>query len=217
MRKVIEPQMEIGEVSIADIQFDLRSRDEVPKLLIGLQEIYCDRPVREKIFEALKDIVPENVNPDTGRRGMNLWTILVLGVLRLVSNWDFDKLTDIANNHITLRLMLGHCLFGKPYRYALQTIKDNLVLFKPEILDKINQIVANHGHKIVGKAAEEQLKGSCDSFPVETDTHFPTDINLLLDALRKIIFLIMALCKLHGITVWRKGMFNFKNIKGLFT
>ena len=50
MRKVIEPQMTIGEVSIADIEFDLRSRDEIPKLLIGLQEIYCDPPVRKKVF-----------------------------------------------------------------------------------------------------------------------------------------------------------------------
>ena len=33
MRKVIEEQMKIGEVSIADIQFDLSSRDEMPKLL----------------------------------------------------------------------------------------------------------------------------------------------------------------------------------------
>ena len=45
MRKAIESQMTIGEVSIADIGFDLRSRDEIPKVLIGLQEIYCNRPV----------------------------------------------------------------------------------------------------------------------------------------------------------------------------
>ncbi len=48
MRKVIEPQMKIGEVSIADIQFDLRSRDEIPKVLIGLHSgnllrPYCSR------------------------------------------------------------------------------------------------------------------------------------------------------------------------------
>ncbi len=39
MRKVMEPQMTIGEVSIPDIEFDLRSRDEIPKVLIGLQEL----------------------------------------------------------------------------------------------------------------------------------------------------------------------------------
>ncbi len=217
MRKVIESQMTIGEVSIADIKFDLRSRAEIPKLLIGLQEIYCDLPVREKVFEALKDLVPAKVNPDIGRRGMNLWTILVLGLLRLNCNWNFDKLTEIADNHITLRLMSGHSLSGKLFRYALQTVKDNIVLFTPEILDEINQIVVKHGHKIIGKIPEAELSGSCDSFPVETDVHFPTDINLLLDALGKIIFLIMGLCKLHHITVWRKGMFNFRKIKRLFT
>ena len=214
MRKVIEPQMLIGEISIADIQFDLRSRDEIPKLLIGLQEIYRVRHVRKKVFEALKDLVPEEVSPDKGRRGMNLWTILVLGVLRLVCGWDFDKLTEIANNHITLRLMLGNSPFGKPFRYALQTVKDNIKLFKPEILDKINQIAVNHGHDVIGNT--DVLNGSCDSFVVETDVHFPTDINLLLDALRKIIFIIMALCKENGITVWRKGMFNFKKTSILF-
>ena len=217
MRKVIEPQMTIGEVSIADIEFDLRSRDEIPKVLIGLQELYCDRTLRKELFEALKELTPQNVNPNKGRRGMNLWTILVLGILRLVCNWDFDKVTEIANNHITLRLMLGHSLFGKPFRYALQTVKDNIALFTPVILDKINQIVANHGHNIIFKVPEGKLKGSCDSFPVETDVHFPTDINLLLDALRKIIFLIMTLCKIHGVTTFRKGMFNFRNIKRLFT
>jgi len=36
MRKILEPQMTIGEVSIADIEFDLKLRDEIPKLLIGL-------------------------------------------------------------------------------------------------------------------------------------------------------------------------------------
>jgi hypothetical protein len=215
MRKVIEPQMKIGEIAIADIQINLQSRDEIPKVLIGLQELYCDRSLRKKVFEALKDLVPKGINPDKGRRGMNLWTILVLGVLRLVCNWDYDKLTEIANNHINLRLMLGHSLFGKPFRYALQTVKDNIRLFTPEILDKINQIVVNHGHEVIGNAHE--LSGSCDSFVVETDVHFPTDINLLLDALRKIIFIIMALCKENGITGWRKGMFNFRKIKRLFT
>jgi hypothetical protein len=164
---------------------DLQSRDEIPKVLIGLQELYCHRSLRKKVFEALKDLIPDNVNQNKGRRGMNLWTILVLGVLRLVCNWDYDKLTEIADNHITLRLMLGHSLFGKASCYALLTVKDNLRLFTPAILDKINQMVVNHGHEVIGNACE--LSGRCDSFVVETDVHFPTDINVLLDALRKII------------------------------
>ena len=112
MRKVIEPQMEIGEISIPDVQIDLTSRDEIPKLLIGLQELYRDQSLRKKVFEALKDLIRPDINPNRGRKGMNLWTILVLGVLRLNCNWDFDKLVEIANNHITLRLILGHSLLA---------------------------------------------------------------------------------------------------------
>jgi len=215
MRKMIEPQMQIGEAAIEDVEIDLRSRDEIPKVLIGLQEIYRDSSVRAKVFEALADLVPDNVNPDKGRRGMNLWTILVLGVIRLVCKWDYDKLTDIANNHITLRLMIGYSPFGKKFRFALQTVKDNIGLFSPEIFDKICRIVVEHGHAVIGNA--DVLNGSCDSFPVETDVHFPTDINPLLDALRRIIFTIMTLCQENGIIGWRKGMFNFKKIKRLFT
>ena len=40
MKKVTDLQMKIGEFFIADIKFDLRFRDEIPKLLQGLQQIY---------------------------------------------------------------------------------------------------------------------------------------------------------------------------------
>ena len=43
MRKIIDPQLQIGEVDISKIEFDLRSQDEIPKLLMGLQYIYVTR------------------------------------------------------------------------------------------------------------------------------------------------------------------------------
>jgi len=39
MRKVTDSQLSFGAVHISRIQFDLRSRDEIPKLLMGLQYI----------------------------------------------------------------------------------------------------------------------------------------------------------------------------------
>ena len=216
MRKVINAQMKFGEVDISKIEFDPRSRDEIPKLLMGLQEIYCHRQVRDKVFSVLEELVPEDVDRNNGRRGMDLWKILVLGALRLCCNWDYDKLMEIANNHNTLRMMLGHSSFQDDYYYPLQTLKDNLSLFTPEILDRIKRIVVEHGHQLVGKKKEEGLKGSCDSFVVETDVHFPTDINLLLDAMRKVIVLITALCDDLGLSGWRKGAYNLKKVKKYF-
>jgi IS5 family transposase len=216
MRKVIDIQMKFGEVDIAKIKFDPRSRDEIPKLLMGLQEIYCNRKVRDKVFTALRDLIPEGVDQNNGRRGMDLWKILVLGTIRLCCNWDYDKLMEISNNHKTLRMMLGHSSLYDDYYYPLQTLKDNLSLFTPEVLDHINRIVLQHGHQLIGKKKDEGLRASCDSFVVETDVHYPTDINLLFDAMRKVILLIMALCDDLSLSGWRKGIYNLKKVKRYF-
>lgn len=216
MRKVIDLQMKIGEVAIGDIEFDPRSRDEIPELLKGLQSLYCHIDVRNQVFEILNKLVPKNIDPNNGRSGMDFWKIFVLGTLRLSCNWDYDKLLEIANNHKTLRLMLGHGPMQERYRYAIQTLKDNVSLFTPEILHEINQIVVNYGHEIVGKKPDEKLRASCDSFVVETDVHFPTDINLLLDAMRKTIFLTKSICDDLGLSGWRQGKHLFKKVKKLF-
>ena len=78
MRKVIDLQMEFWKNDIANIEFDLQSRDEIPKLLMGLQYIYRTPLIREKVFKVLKQIVPK-INHETGRPGMDLWKILILG------------------------------------------------------------------------------------------------------------------------------------------
>jgi len=100
MRKTIDLQMEFFKKDIADITFDLTCRDEIPKVLLGLQYIYATSSVREKVFNELSSIVPKKIQ-ETGRPGMDLWKILVLGTLRLNCNWDFDKeqccLVDAAN------------------------------------------------------------------------------------------------------------------------
>lgn len=151
MRKVIEMQMTFGSVPIDEIKFDPRSRDEIPKLLRGLQSIYCNQVIRKAVFDVLEEMVPKSINPKNGRKGMDLWKIFIMGTMRLNCNWDYDKLLEMVNNHATLRQMLGHGIMDADYKYALQTLRDNVRLLTPEILDKINQIVVSHGHKIIGK------------------------------------------------------------------
>jgi IS5 family transposase len=60
------------------------------------------------------------------------------------------------------------------------------------------------------------LHGRCDSFVVETDVHFPTDINLLFDAFRKMVTLISQLCGELEISGWRNSADNIKKVKKLF-
>jgi len=51
---------------------------------------------------------------------------------------------------------------------------------------------------------------------VETDVHFPTDINLLFDAIRKVIILTARLCFTFGIEGWRQSRHNLKSVKKLY-
>jgi len=48
---------------------------------------------------------------------------------------------------------------------------------------------------------------------VETSVHFPTDISLLYDAMRKVITLTAQWCERHGVSSWRQSAYNVRQIK----
>ena len=50
---------------------------------------------------------------------------------------------------------------------------------------------------------------------VETDVDYPTDTKLLFDALRKVIELLMWLCKSGGLSDWQDGQNEIKRLKKL--
>lgn len=219
MRTVIQTQMQFGQVDIATIVFNPKSRDDIPQLLRGLQYIYTNAALRERVFTILQEVMPKRVgaegkaSPKTGRPGMEQWKILVLGVLRLGLNADYDRIQELANEHKTIRHMLGHSDWMEEKRYELQTIKDNISLFTPDILDRINQEVVNAGHQLLKKNDQEKLKARCDSFVVETDVHFPTDINLLWDALRKTIQISARFCTVYDLSQWRQSRHLLRTLK----
>jgi len=158
MREVMKPQLGLGELAIGDIKLDPKSRDDMPKLLAGLQYMYVTPEVREEVLAILQEVIPERAKGGKasavlGRPGMAQWKILVLGVVRLGLDADYDRLQELANQHQTLRQMLGHSGWEDPHTYEVQTLKDNLRLFTPEILDRINQVVVRAGHALVKKNA----------------------------------------------------------------
>ena len=214
MRVVENEQMTIGEVDISKINFNYKSRDDIPKILKGLQFIYTHVELRTAIFQLLERQVAPTVSKTNGRPGMALWTILVCGVIRLDLNCDYDRLHELVNHHNTIREMLGHGAFDD-VSYHLQTLKDNVSLLTPELLDEINQLIVAAGHVLVKKKADEALRGRCDSFVLETNVHFPTDINLLWDAVRKIIMLIALWCDERGMSDWRQNTYNLNHVKRL--
>lgn len=51
---------------------------------------------------------------------------------------------------------------------------------------------------------------------VETDVHYPTDINLLWDALRKLIIWSARVSQRYGLSGWGKSGYNLRQVKRLF-
>ena len=216
-RQLEKNQLELGQAQIGQIKFDIRSRDDIPKILKGLQYLYITDTLRASIFSLLSEQIAPEIDKETGRPGMTLWEILVLGVLRLDLNCDYDRLQELANQHRLIRKMLGKDGYFDDYEYALQTVKDNVRLLTPELLSSINTIIVKAGHGLVDKKKEsEVLRGRCDSFVVETDVHYPTDIGLLYDAVRKVIQLSARLSERYGLSDWRQYQYNIKVVKRAF-
>ena len=156
MRKVFNPHLKLGEKDISQVVIDITSRDDIPQILLGLQHLYNDKEIIKEIFALLERIVPASVDKNNGRPGMPLWRVFVFGMLRLGLNCDYDRLQELANNHSTLREMLGNNPFDDD-KYSVKTIRNNIALFTPEILQEINAIIVKAGHKIVKKKIKIQL------------------------------------------------------------
>ena len=222
MRNVISSQLEIGQVDIANIVIDVTSRDDIPLILLGLQHIYTTDPLKEAVFKILQEVIPRKnkkgsdetaaVSSNKGRPGMEQWRILVLGTLRVALGADFDRIQELANEHRTLRMMLGHGTFDDK-NYRLQTLRDNLKLFTPEIMDRINTEVIRSGYQLLNLESTASIQGRCDSFVLKTDVHFPTDINLLYDVMRVLFRQCVYWCQEHDLPDWRQHKHNLTEFK----
>ena len=216
MRVVQNSQMRLGELAIAEIRIDPRSRDDIPAVLRGLQEIYTHDEKREQLFALLEESLTSKTRHTTGRPGMQLWRIFVLATLKQGLNCDFDRLQQYANHHDTVRQMLGHGDWDDDTKYPMQTLVDNISLLCAEKLAEISQLVVEHGHEWVKKSPGDALRGRCDSFVVETDVHYPTDFNLLWDAMRVLVRVMVRACKEHGLPGWRQQAMHLREVRRLF-
>jgi IS5 family transposase len=151
----------------------------------------------------------------TGRLGMSLWEIFVLAVVRLCLDVDYDRLHILANYEKLLRMILGvESSFGEGKQYGLQTIKDNVQLLDEDVIDQINDIVVKAGHSL--KKKEDTLRLKADTYVLETNIHFPTDINLQWDAGRKCLDTVKVLSEKYGLRGWRKLKFWYRAFKRLY-
>jgi hypothetical protein len=207
MRRRFDVQLALGQLPIERVQIPLKSRDELPPILAGLQWIFQTPEINEKIFALLEAKFLAGKKA-TGRPGLDLWQILVLGVVRLGLDCNYDRLEDLANHHTLLRQILGlppiPAAKEKPFHY--KTLSENVCHLDEQMLGEINAIVAQAGRQVFKKKEKaEPIRVKTDSYVLETNVHFPTDLNLLWDAQRKCLDLICPLTTVGGLPGWRKA------------
>src|SRR5664280_1425926 len=137
-----------------------------------------------------------------------LWTVVQVD--------DYDRILELANQHNTLREMLGLSGFNSDKRYRLQTLKDNIKLFTPAIMERIGAEVIRAGYKLLDLDSQALIRGRCDSFVLKTHVHFPTDISLLHDATRVLIRICVQWSLQHALPEWRLHKHNLSKFKGLY-
>lgn len=212
MRKVQECQFGLGQTPIGEIGLDPKSRDDIPAVLKGLQLLYEER--RSELWALLEAGVCPDADHRLGRPGMELWRILVLGVLKQGLDCDFDRLHELANQHRTVRAMLGHGDFDV-HEYQYQTVVDNVSLLTPELLREVNRLVVETGHGVVKKKLGATLRGRCDSFVAKTNVRHPTDVGLLADAVRCMVREVARACRRRDVGGWRQHVHLTERAKRL--
>ena len=216
MREVQRRQQEFCQPRIEDIKLFLDSRDDIPPVLQGVQDLYSDPKFREPVFKLLNETILPHADRNQGRPGMDLWSILVLGIVKQAKRLDFDALHELANHHDVLRLFLGHTDIWSKHRYSLKTLQQNINRLTPDLLRKISELAVKCGHAIMGISPHEALRAAGDSFVALCDVHWPTDISLLRDAVRALILGTRRWGEEHGVSGIREWKDNREKIKKLF-
>ena len=83
-----------------------KSRDDIDKLTMGYNVILKKPTLRDAIIDVLASGL--NLSADTGREGMDYWTMFVFGSARVALDMDYDRLQNLVNNHAALRKVVGH-------------------------------------------------------------------------------------------------------------
>jgi transposase, IS5 family len=207
------PEARLDGLPISEVRLNLGCRDEIIPILRALQHVYEDDKSQRDLLAMVGKDVSGSTDRKLGRRGMNYWEITVLAATRLGCNLDYDKLQDLAENHRSLRQIMGiGAWVDDEVDFDWRRIEDNVNKLRPETLKKINDLIVRVGHAQIPDAIES-VRG--DTFLVETNIHYPTDSALIGDGLRKIVLLATVLAMSVQLSGWRQGKHLLKKVRGL--
>ena len=149
MRKRFETSPILGALPISEVIIPTKSRDELPPVLLALQTIFVNQHYHEKMFAIVEPIILRG-KKQTGREGMSIWEVIVLSVIRLTLNTNYDRLLWIANSDKYVRQLMGiegdfNGFCSEVKQYSLTALKENIGLLKLETITQINTLVLEIG------------------------------------------------------------------------
>src|SRR5688500_20373723 len=103
MRRPFDPQRRLDCPGVTDVRLNTDCRDEIIPILRALQHIYGRPELRDELLDAVAHDVNATTRADQGRPGMDYWSILVLGAVRLGCGLNYHRLQDPADDHRSLR------------------------------------------------------------------------------------------------------------------
>lgn len=209
MRKAFDQQRRFGRQGIKNIELNFNCRDEIIPILAALKYIYSRTDVRDQILALVAADVNQDSRDDCGREGLDYWQILVLAAVRLGCNFDYDRLQDLAEQHRTLRMMMGLGDWDET-NFAWRRIRDNICLLGPTTIEQISHLIVAEGHRLAPDAA---LTTRVDSFVMETNIHYPTESSLIYDGIRKVLEIGSRLAEDHDVPGWRQHEHLLKRVK----
>ena len=212
MRKNFSSQQRLDCRMVLGVELNLECRDEIIPILAALQHIYSKPDLRDEILSLIARDVNKESSDDRGREGLDYWHILVLAAVRLGCNLNYDKLQDLAEQHRTLRHIMGIGDWDEDTSFSWRRIRDNIGLLEPETIEKISHAIVAEGHRIDPDAPK---KVRADAFVVGTNIHHPTESSLIRDGIRKILELCVRIASALETPGWRQHEHLYKKIKKL--
>jgi IS5 family transposase len=210
MRIAFDPQLRLDSTPIPDLRLNTACRDEIIPILKALQHIYARPALRDPLLDAVAQDVNGARRADRGRPGMPYWSLLVLGAVRLGCDLDYDRLQNLAEEHRSLRRIMGIDGWCDDRAFDWRCLRDNLCLLSPDTIERLNHLIVGEGHRLVPEAADA-VRG--DSFVVAADIHYPTDSGLIGDGLRTIVATARRLAGLLGMGGWRQHRHLLRAVK----
>jgi len=210
MRRAYSSQLRLDCQPIEQLKLNLNCRDEIIPILEALKHVFGQSELRDQLVQLVARDINESTRDDVGREGFDYWQIMVLAVVRLGCNLDYDKLQDLCENHRALRCLLCVGDWDETTGFGARRIRDSLCMLKPSTIEKINHAIVRYGQDLHGNAA---TKVRADSFVIETDIHYPTESSLIWDGMRKLIPLCAKLAPLIGEPGWRQAKHLKKKVK----